>query len=160
MLRITVELLPYGDAQRARVLAKAFIWNKGRDKKGYRYGVHLTESGSMEPPSSPSEEHAEIRNYPRWSASIWDLVARALHRGMAPASRGYNLGPLPKALIDVVPVRTTADGLTYIRLADIPEFARPHFERFLCGQTCPLIESEPDPAGCAYVHDFHRFLGL
>lgn len=48
MLRITVELFPYGDAQRARVLAKAFIWNKGRDKKGYRYGVHLTESGSME----------------------------------------------------------------------------------------------------------------
>ena len=159
MLRITVDHLPHGRVDKARTIARALIWNKGRDHSGHCYGVRLSDfPDGPNIQSGVDIEDGEVRNYPRWSAPVWDLVARALHRGMQPKSKEFNLGFLPKALSEVVPV-CHSQGVAYIRVADVPDFAREHFKKFLFGKMCPLIDGE-DPMGCAHVQDFHRFLAL
>lgn len=159
MLRITVDILPRGDVARARTIAVGYIWNKSRDKQGYVYGVCLSkEKDTFSALEAVKQEQAQVRGYPRWSAPVWDLVARCVHRAMSPRSRNFNLGPLPMALYKRVPV-LEYENISYVRVADVPEFAREEFVKYLSGQACPLIPGEDAPDGCAYVSDFYRFLG-
>lgn len=162
MLRVTVELLPGGRENSARTLSVAHIWRKRITKKGASYGIRL----GSEAPDIDHKEQAydednrtgELRYYPRWSASIWDLVARSLQRTLRTSPKQQTMGPFPQAVAALVPVLKSGD-LSYVRFQDMPAFVRPHFEKFMDRKTAPLIEEEDDPRGCAYVWDWQSFLG-
>lgn len=163
MLRVTIELLPGGREQSARTLSVAHIWNKGISKKGAHYGIRL---GSEAPDIDHNEQAyekdnrvGELRNYPRWSASIWDLVARSLQRTLRTNPKQQSMGAFPQAMSELVPVLKSGN-ITYVRFQDMPDFVRPHFQKFMAHQTCPIIEEEDNPCGCAYSWDWQSFLGV
>lgn len=163
MLRVTVELLPGGREGSARTLSVAHIWNQGRSKKGNHYGIRL---GSEAPDIEHNEQAydkdnrtGELRNYPRWSASIWDLVARSLQRTLRTSPKQQSMGAFPQAVAELVPVFKSGD-ISYVRFQDMPDFVRPHFEKFMDHKTAPLVEEEDDPRGCAYSWDWKSFLGV
>lgn len=163
MLRVTVELLPGGREHAARTLSVAHIWNEGRSKKGAHYGIRL----GREMPDIDHNAQAydkdnltgKLRHYPRWSASIWDLVARSLQRTLRTNSKQQSMGAFPQAIAELVPVLKSGD-IPYVRFQDMPDFVRPHFQKFMGHQTVPIIEEEDDPHGCAYAWDWNNFLGV
>lgn len=163
MLRVTVEILPGGREASARTLSVAHIWNKGNSAKGTNYGVRLgSDAPDIDHKSQAYDDTnrtGELRHYPRWSASVWDLVARALQRALRESPKQQSMGAFPTHIATLVPV-LKSDTISYVRLCDMPDFVRPHFEKFLSHKTCPLIESEDDPRGCAYSWDWHSFLGM
>ena len=163
MLRVTIELLPGGREASARVLSVAHIRNKGRSKRGSHYGIRLgSEDPGIDHKAQAYEDGnrtGELLHYPRWSASIWDLVARALQRTLRESPKSQTLGPFPKAIASMVPVLKSGD-ITYVRYQDMPDFVRLHFMAFMDHKTCPLIEEEQDPRGCAYSWDWNSFLGV
>lgn len=147
MLRVTVELWPGGRESGKRVIATA---NVGRVKSGALadYQVQLEEG-----PIGKVGDTAFVRNYPRWSASVWDLVGRCIAAALSGGREELPARPeLPE-----VPVHVS-EGVQYVRLSEIPEPARTFFERRIDGATCPYVEEEPDPRDCAYAHDWHDFL--
>ncbi len=101
MLRITVELWPSGRESGCRVIATADI---GRIQNGAHadYEVRLDES-----PLGNVGDVATVREYPRWSASMWDLVARCI---AAALSSGREELP-PRPVLPEVPVHK-CDGLS------------------------------------------------
>lgn len=163
MLRVTVEILPGGREAGAKTLAVAHIWRKSLTKKGASYGIRL----GAEAPDIDHNKQAydkdnrtgELKNYPRWSASIWDLVARSLQRTLRTNPKQQSMGAFPQSIADVVPV-FKSEGMSYVRFQDMPDFVRPHFEKFMDHKTAPLVEEEADPRGCAFVWDWHSFLGV
>nr|WP_092003205.1 hypothetical protein [Paraburkholderia lycopersici] len=147
MLRVTVELWPGGRESGKRVIATADI---GRVADGAHadYEARLAEVGI----GSIGTGH--VRAYPRWSATVWDLVARSIA-----AALGGNSDQLPpRPRLPAVPMHTTPDGTNYVRLRETPWPARTHFESTLEGSTCPQIVEDPEPRGCAYWHDWVYFL--
>jgi hypothetical protein len=95
---------------------------------------------------------ANLLEYPRYSAPIWDLVARAI----AVALTGKeDLPPRPQQLD--VPVHT-AGNTSYVRLREILEPARSLFERRMFYLTRPVIEEDPQPMDCVYAWDWIDFL--
>lgn len=147
MLRITVELLPNGRTEGRRVLAVGEI---GRTRSGasadyrVRFGEELL----------PDTMSGEVRDYPRWSASIWDLVARAL----CVALSGEEALPKRPTAPDVPIHRSSKSDVPYVRLREIPEPARTFFAHNIRYSTCPVVSEEPDPLGCAYAWDWESFL--
>lgn len=163
MLRVTIEILPGGRESSARTLSVAHIWNKGSSRKGAHYGVRLgSEAPGIDHNAQAYDKDnltGELRHYPRWSASIWDLVARSLQRTLRTSPQQQSMGSFPQAISDVVPVFKSGN-LSYVRFQDMPDFVRPHFEKFMAYKTAPLVEEEDDPRGCAFVWDWHSFLGM
>jgi hypothetical protein len=144
MLKVTVELWPGGLENGSRVLATARI---GRIKDGSLadYRVELSE-----------EPHGKIcgtlEDYPRYSVTLWDLVARAV----AVALTGKEeLPPRPQQLD--VPVRTSGNT-AYVRLREISEPARSLFEKRMTYSARPVIEEDPQPMDCVYAWDWTDFL--
>ncbi|MBB5428273.1 hypothetical protein HDG40_006460 [Paraburkholderia sp. JPY158] len=88
---------------------------------------------------------ATVAAYPRWSASVWDLVARAV---AAALNEGAEELPARPAEFDV-PVYD--DGRKYINVHEIPEPARTIFARKIEYSSVPH-------SGCAYAHDWLDFL--
>lgn len=132
MLRITVELIPNGNesSPRRKVLAHAEIGNV-RSGALATYHVRTHETGVE------GSEQAEIEDYPRWSASIWDLVLRAV----AKAEYGQEALPSRPGLLEVPVIRD--EGFSYVRLADIPE---PICSAFV-DNLCRSASSRPPVAG-------------
>jgi hypothetical protein len=148
MLRVTVELWPGGRESGKRVIATADI-GRIADGEHADYEARLSETfiGKIGEPG-------RVRAYPRWSASVWDLVARALASALNGGREELPLRPtLPE-----VQMHTTPDGTNYVRLREIPEPARMHFARRLEGSTCPYVDEDPEPRDCAYWHDWLGFL--
>ena len=148
MLRVTVELWPGGREAGKRVIATADI---GRIKDGAHadYEVRL-EEGSL----GDVGDGAVVREYPRWSASVWDLVARCIA-----ASLNGGREDLPsRPTLPEVPVHDSG-GLQYVRLREIPEPARTYFQRRIVNSTRPMVSDDPEPMDCAYVWDWAAFLG-
>jgi len=141
MLKITVSIIPGGIGSE-RKLGEMLIGNVGGAEYA-NYNCVLTGSDLPEP------MRASIRRYPRWSASVWDLVARALAKTLFGTER---LSRRP-ALIDV-PLHED-DGVCYVRIAEIPEPVRSIFERRMLGSTTPVIDGESD---CVYASDWLSFL--
>jgi hypothetical protein len=144
MLKVTVELWPGGRESGSRVLATAKI---GRIKNGSLadYKVELSE-----------DPHGKIcgslDDYPRYAASLWDLVARAV----AVALTGKEeLPPRPQPLD--VPIHTAGD-LEYVRLREIPEPAHSLFRKRIAYSTRPVIEEDANPMDCVYASDWLDFL--
>ena len=78
VLRITIELLPHGDEDQAKLIAQANIVNNGsgtRDIGNYNY-VLGEEHGSS------NWKASSIEGFPRERVAglnVWDLVYRVLH---------------------------------------------------------------------------------
>jgi hypothetical protein len=147
MLKVTVELWPGGRESGKRVIATADI---GRVKNGALadYKARLQEAVIGDVGGT-----AFVRNYPRWSASVWDLVGRAIAAALTGGKEELPERPISPD----VPVHVS-DGVRYVRLREIPEPARAFFERRINGSTCPYIAEEPNPRDCAYAHDWLDFL--
>jgi hypothetical protein len=145
MLRDIVELWLDGRESGRRMLASAKV-GRVKDDALADYRVELEEDmvGVI--------GIAELRNYPRYASTIWDLVARAI----AVALTGEV--ELPQRPIQLnVPVYIS-DDISYVRLREIPEPARSLFEKRIAYSTRPLIEKDPEPRDCAYARDFQNFL--
>jgi len=147
MLRVTVELWPGGRESGKRVIAIADI---GRIADGALadYEARLSEDGLG------SVGIGYVRAYPRWSSTIWDLVARSISAALGGNSDGLPSRPVRPE----VPMHTTRDGTKYVRLREIPEPARTHFSHRIEHRTRPLIDEDAEPHDCAYWHDWLYFI--
>lgn len=143
MLRVTVELWLGGRESGRRVIATADI---GRIKDGALadYEVELQETVLDE---MGVGDIARVRSYPRWSASVWDLVARAIAVSL---NAGKEELP-PRPLLPEVPVHVRRDGVWFVRLDEIPKPARTFFEKNIAFSGIPA-------SGCAWAHDWLDFL--
>jgi hypothetical protein len=80
MLVVKIELWPFGDAARAKEIARTYIWNQGTGTKELGdYGVHVCKEGDFQHPLDgyPAERSADIGAYPR-RLPVWHLIIRAL----------------------------------------------------------------------------------
>jgi hypothetical protein len=141
MLKITVSLIP-GGVGSERILGELHITNVGG-------GAHADYECVLISNDLPTPKHATIRRYPRWSGTIWDLVARAIAKSLTGQER------LPRRPRPIkVPIHM--DGtLGYVRMAEIPEPVRSIFERRMFGSTGPLIKGEED---CVYAWVWQAFI--
>ncbi|GAB3095191.1 hypothetical protein GCM10027081_17330 [Cupriavidus yeoncheonensis] len=146
MLRVTVELMPGGRVQGRRTLATADI---GRIRSGALADYEI----DMEEDLLPNPWGGTLQDYPRWSASVWDLVARSIAVALAGKEE---LPPRPDQ--PQVPVHLSAGRTSHVRLEEIPEPTRSYFAHNIRGSTRPIIDEAPDPLGCAYSWDWNDFL--
>lgn len=148
MLRVTVELWPGGREAGKRMIATADI---GRVKNGALadYEVHLEES-----PHGDVGDMATVREYPRWSTSVWDLVARSI----AAALNGGREALPERPVLPEVPVLHYERRAALCTTREIPEPARTFFRRNIANSSRPLIEDDPEPFDCAYAWDWDEFL--
>ncbi|WP_325099839.1 hypothetical protein [Paraburkholderia madseniana] len=147
MLKVTVELWPGGRESGRRVIATADIV---RIKNGVLadYEVDLREDLLGE-----VGEASTLRSYPRWSASVWDLVARSIAAALNDGNEQLPARPPPPD----IPVHES-DGLRYVRLREIPEPTRTFFRGNLAYSARPVVEGDPEPMDCAYAWDLQDFL--
>lgn len=147
LLRVTVELFPGGRESGRRTLATADIARERSEALGADYSIDMEEE------LLEDVHTGELKGYPRWSASIWDLVARAIAVGLTGREALPDRPVLPE-----VPVHRTPDGLSYVRLREIPEPARTFFARNIGRSTRPIVTEDPEPLDCAYSWDWTDFL--
>lgn len=146
MLKVTVEIVPGGRGSRGRVIATAKL---GRLNRGAApdYCVELLEDLYRHP------ERVVIDKYPRFAASVWDLVARSIAVALTGEER---LPPRPQPL--KVPVHRSGNT-DYVRLSEIPEPVATKFRKRIEHSGCPVIEEDPTPMDCAFASDWVDFLG-
>ncbi|SPD68629.1 conserved protein of unknown function (plasmid) [Cupriavidus taiwanensis] len=145
MLRITIEYVPRRKAESPRVIARAEIACTGAGPLcQYRATLEEEPFGQL--------GQGVVEGYVRFSASVWDLTARAM---VAALGWGNALPPLPR--VPEVPKRFSL-GLEYVRISDIPEPTRTFFARYAAQVTSPAVDEEPDPLNCAYWKDYQDFL--
>lgn len=142
MLKITISLVP-GGVGTERKLGELHISNVGGGALAdYQCVLHGDDL--------PGPARARVRCYPRWSASVWDLVARAIAKSLSGQERLHRRP-------DPVTVPLHAYGnLTYVRMREIQEPARSAFVRRMRWSTLPVIPGEGD---CAYSWDWQAFIG-
>ncbi|UIF86109.1 hypothetical protein [Cupriavidus sp. UYPR2.512] len=147
MLRLTVELFPGGRESGRRTLATA---NIARERSGALadYSIGMNED------LLDDVYTGELKDYPRWSGSIWDLVARAI----AVALTGEEALPKRPAVPDVPIHRSGVPGAAYVRLCEIPEPARTFFVNHIRYETRPIVSEVPDPLDCAHLWEWESFL--
>ncbi|WP_018310099.1 hypothetical protein, partial [Cupriavidus sp. UYPR2.512] len=75
-----------------------------------------------------------LQDYPRWSASVWDLVARSI----AVALTGREELP-PRPTIPPIPIHDSDGPWPYVRFDDIPEPTRTFFMHNLHGSSTPAF---------------------
>lgn len=141
MLKITVSIIPGGRGSE-RILGELHIANVSG-------AAHANYECVLISNDLPTPKHATLQRYPRWSATVWDLVARAIAKSLT----GQERLPRRPRLLNV-PIHF--DGtLPYVLLAEIPDPVRSIFERRLLGSTVPVIQGEKD---CVYAWDWQDFL--
>ena len=141
MLRVTVELIHGGRESSKRILAVAEISNVG----GASMAHYHAEVGD----ESPGLKEADIRAYPRWSTSVWDLVLRCIAKAMFGKEQ---LPKRPTPVAELAPTYQDAGShYPYVKVDEIPEPARTEFDRRLSGSSVPF-------PGHAYQHDWLDFL--
>lgn len=141
MLRVTIELISGGRESGKRILAVAEIGNVG----GASMAHYHAEVGD----ESPGLKEADIRAYPRWSASVWDLVLRCIAKAMFGKEQ---MPKRPTPVAELVPTHTEEGrAFPYVLMAEIPEPAQSEFSRRVSHSTVPM-------PGAAYLHDWQDFL--
>jgi hypothetical protein len=146
MLKITVSIIPHGIGPE-RQLGELRIANVGG---GCVSTYHCTlSSGDL-----PQPLVGEVVQYPRWAASVWDLVARAICKTLAGRER---LPRRPEPL-QVPVLMDPRSGVSYVRVSDIPEPVRSAFLQWIPGSSGSAIEGEAI-GGCFYAWDWSRFIG-
>ncbi|SIT39478.1 conserved hypothetical protein [Paraburkholderia piptadeniae] len=147
MLRVTVELWPGGRESARRVIATADI---ARIRDGaladYEADLHEALLGNI-------GDTAHVRSYPRWSASVWDLVARCIAAALNGGKEKLPPRPVPPQVSVYI-----SDNRRYVRLREIPEPARTFFRRNIANGSRPLISEDSDPMDRAWAHDWSDFL--
>jgi len=145
MLRITVEMLPGGQGGSRKVLATGDVGRVTGGRLG-TYSVVLNEElfGVV--------ASGKVGNYPRYSCSIWDLVARCAIVAMT----GREEMP-PRPTLPDVPIHHTG-SLPYVRLSEIPQPARALFESNLQTLTRSLIAGVDEPGECVRASVWEDFL--
>lgn len=126
MLRVTIQLMPSG-----RVLGTMSIRNI-RGAKLADYAVQLSAEGE-------DYREGKVNQYARFSASIWDLVARA---AIATLTGKESFPERPDELN--VRYHYTDNSLAYVRLSEIPEPARTVFKRRMSASTRPGLEDDEE----------------
>jgi hypothetical protein len=139
MLKITVEMWPGGTGLRRRTIATADI-DRIRNGALADYEVRLSEH-----PIGAIGVLAKIHSYPRWSASVWDLVARCIATSLNGGTEELPSRPTPPA------IHVRADGVRYVRFDEIPEPAKTLFKQNIDNFDVPQ-------EGCAHVQDWDDFL--
>lgn len=74
MLRITIELVPYGIESKKRILAQAIISNDGTgtiNRGNYQYSLYKTQLNR-------TYKEGKIKDFPRKSLGVWNLLHRVL----------------------------------------------------------------------------------
>lgn len=122
MLNVTIRLMPSG-----RVLGSMNIRNVAGSKLA-DYAVRLSAEGE-------GYREGKVHQYARFSASIWDLVARAAIKTL---TGDESFPERPDELS--VPYHYTDKDLAYVRLSEIPQPARTVFRRRMSASTRPDIE--------------------
>lgn len=145
MLKVTIEVIRPGRIGSKREVATAYIGRLERSAVS-DYVVQLTE-----PPFADGEKRT-LHAYPRYAASIFDLVARALAVGLTGTEA---LPPRPQAVS--VPIYRLGNT-SYVRLREIPEPAATYFRKRIEYSGCPVIEEDSEPMQCAYASDWLDFL--
>ncbi len=140
MLRVTVEIVPGGQESDKRTLAVAEIGNIGGGSFAH-YHVEVTDE-------APGLKEAKLDSYPRWSASVWDLVLRCVAKAMYGKEQ---LPERPTPVAKLVPIYEDGGLYPYIKQSEIPEPARSEFGKRTIGFTVPL-------PGHAYLQDWLDFL--
>lgn len=146
MLRVTVELWPGGRESGRRTLAAADI---GRVRSGAIADYHVELRDEV----LGGVGTATLRGYPRYAASVWDLVAR----GVAIALAGQEQLP-PRPQLPDVPIHQSGNSTPFVRIREIPEPARSLFRRRMSSSGRPVIEDDAEPMDCAYAWDWEDFL--
>lgn len=144
MLKIAISIIPNG-VGKERQLAELHIANIGGGALAdYKYSVSA---------EGTDEASGYITRYPRWSASVLDLVARAI----AKALTGREALPRRPRPIKV-PVRIDINaGTKYVRVREIPEPAKSAFVKQLGSRARPSISGEDD---CVHAEDWLQFIEL
>lgn len=145
MLKVVVELWPGGRESGRRVLATA-------DIARIKSGPHADYEVRLQDEILGDVGTGLLYEYPRFAASVWDLVARSI----ATALSGKEELP-PRPQLPRVPVHRSGD-IPYVRMREIPELARTLFLQNMHLSTMPVIEEDAEPMGCAYAWDFEAFL--
>jgi hypothetical protein len=141
MLKITVSIVPGGVGPERR-LGELHIANVGG-------GEFADYACTLHSDDLPAPVRVTLARYPRWSATVWDLVARALAKALSGSER------LPRRPARLAVPMHHDGSVAYVRLSDIPEPARSAFERRMRGSTVPVIPGEGD---CAYSWDWLGFI--
>ncbi|WP_408336134.1 hypothetical protein [Paraburkholderia sp. RL17-337-BIB-A] len=97
---------------------------------------------------------AKLHDYPRYSASVLDLVARGIAAALADGREELPARPV----LPEVTVYKSSDGIPYVRLYEIPEPTRTLFLHNLSGSTHSAMAGDPRPMDCAYAWDWEDFL--
>lgn len=84
MIRITVEMVPWGFEDQKRVIGTAKIWNDctgDRETGNYRYRLHRAgPTGKLE---RRVWKQGAVKDFPRMKRGAWDLLFRALRAAVA-----------------------------------------------------------------------------
>ena len=78
-------------------------------------------------------------------------------RAIAVALTGQEVLP-ERPVRPEMPIHRTPDGLSYVRLREIPEPALTFFARNIAHSTGPILSEDPEPLDCAYSWDWQDFL--
>ena len=77
MIRITVEIIPYGIESAKLTLTTAEIWNDASGTKSAgNYGYKLNDVGRNKP---RCWRKGEVKNFPRTRKNVWYLIRRVLN---------------------------------------------------------------------------------
>lgn len=145
MLKVTVEVVGPADIGSGRKVATAYIRRLDRSAVS-DYVVRISE-----PPFADGQERT-LHAYPRFAASVFDLVARALAVGLTGTEE---LPPRPQ--VPSVPIHQSGDT-RYVCLREIPEPAATYFRKRIEYSGCPVIEEDSEPMQCAYASNWLAFL--
>jgi len=97
MIYVRVELWPFGDRTRSRLLGEATLANDGQgsESKG-NYNIRLSNTGGFkrdpvevaDPNGSDRNVYrqARVENYPRKTLVMWHLISRALRSALESAT--------------------------------------------------------------------------
>lgn len=80
MIRVTIEMLPFGDDRRAYVMARGIIHNKGTGTRARgNYGAAISKVSHYRPLKAGGWlRKGEIKDFPRTRLGVWDLLYRSL----------------------------------------------------------------------------------
>lgn len=110
MLKVTVELWPGGRESGKQLLATADI---GRVKNG----THAAYEIELRDEVLDDIGVARLYDYPRYSASVLDLVAGGIAAALSDGKEALPARPV----LPEVTVHKSNDGVPYVRLYEIPE---------------------------------------
>lgn len=76
MIRVTVELVPFGNEEEARAIAECIIVNDGTHPELSYYGNYVATVRDLR--NRSHEQQVYVENFPRLDLGVWYLLHRVL----------------------------------------------------------------------------------